>query len=156
LARTIYIRYIYGIFGKEIIKYTVIYGVYIRFWPTLLGIHDLCPMLCWELCSSLLSWSAAMPLKCLMRMRDHACMGSALLHLCEACCCYAFELQTRPHAEKTSDVICDGDSLVVLKRVREDTRCDGNSLVVQKRVIYSWTGDGNTGFTTRGQKRQEM
>ena len=34
LARTIYIRYIYGIFGREIIKYTVIYGVYIRFWPT--------------------------------------------------------------------------------------------------------------------------
>jgi hypothetical protein len=41
LARTIYIyiyiyiRYIYGILGREIIKYTVIYGVYIRFWPTL-------------------------------------------------------------------------------------------------------------------------
>jgi len=35
LARTIYIRCIYGIFGREIIKYTVIYGVYIRFWPTL-------------------------------------------------------------------------------------------------------------------------
>ena len=35
LARTIYIRCIYGIFGREITKYTVIYGVYIRFWPTL-------------------------------------------------------------------------------------------------------------------------
>ena len=35
LARTIYIRCIYGMFGREIIKYTVIYGVYIRFWPTL-------------------------------------------------------------------------------------------------------------------------
>ena len=35
LARTIYIRFIYGIFGWEIIKYTVIYGVYIQFWPTL-------------------------------------------------------------------------------------------------------------------------
>ena len=35
LARTIYIRCIYGIFGREIIKYLVIYGVYIRFWPTL-------------------------------------------------------------------------------------------------------------------------
>ena len=35
LARTIHIRCIYGIFGREIIKYTVIYGVYIRFWPTL-------------------------------------------------------------------------------------------------------------------------
>jgi hypothetical protein len=32
LARTIYIRCIYSIFGREITKYTVIYGVYIRFW----------------------------------------------------------------------------------------------------------------------------
>ena len=35
LARTIYIRCIYGIFGREFTKDTVIYGVYIRFWPTL-------------------------------------------------------------------------------------------------------------------------
>jgi hypothetical protein len=35
LARTIYMRCIYGIFGREITKYTVIYGVFIRFWPTL-------------------------------------------------------------------------------------------------------------------------
>jgi len=35
LARSIYIRRIYGISGKKITKYTVIYGVYIRFWPTL-------------------------------------------------------------------------------------------------------------------------
>ena len=35
LARTIYIRCIYGNFGREITKYTVIYGVYIQFWPTL-------------------------------------------------------------------------------------------------------------------------
>jgi hypothetical protein len=35
LARIIYIRCINGIFGREIIKCTVIYGVYIRFWPTL-------------------------------------------------------------------------------------------------------------------------
>jgi len=35
LARTIYIRCICGIFGREITKYTVIYGVYIRLWPTL-------------------------------------------------------------------------------------------------------------------------
>jgi len=40
LARTmyiyiyIYIRCIYGIFGREITVYTVIYGAYIRFWPT--------------------------------------------------------------------------------------------------------------------------
>jgi hypothetical protein len=35
LARTIHIRCIYGISGRVITKYTVIYGVYIRFWPTL-------------------------------------------------------------------------------------------------------------------------
>ena len=34
LARTIYIRCVYGIFGREITIHTVIYGVYIRFWPT--------------------------------------------------------------------------------------------------------------------------
>jgi len=39
LARTIYIRCKYGIFGREIIEYTVIYGVYIRFWPTLVIRH---------------------------------------------------------------------------------------------------------------------
>jgi hypothetical protein len=31
----IYIRCIYGNLGREITKYTVIYGAYIRFWPTL-------------------------------------------------------------------------------------------------------------------------
>jgi len=36
LARTIYIWCIYGIFGREITKYTVIYGADIRVWPTLL------------------------------------------------------------------------------------------------------------------------
>jgi len=35
LARTIYIRCIYDKFGWEITKYTVIYGAYIRFWPSL-------------------------------------------------------------------------------------------------------------------------
>ena len=35
LAGTIYIRFIYGIFGKEFTKDTVVYDVYIRFWPTL-------------------------------------------------------------------------------------------------------------------------
>jgi hypothetical protein len=35
LARAIYIRCVYGIFGRKITKYTVIYGVYIQFWPTL-------------------------------------------------------------------------------------------------------------------------
>jgi hypothetical protein len=35
LARTIYIRCKYCIFGREITKNTVIYGVYIQFWPTL-------------------------------------------------------------------------------------------------------------------------
>jgi hypothetical protein len=36
LARTIYVRCIYGFCGREFTKYTVIYGVDIRFWPTLL------------------------------------------------------------------------------------------------------------------------
>jgi len=31
----IYIRCTYGILGREITKYTVTYGVYIRFWPAL-------------------------------------------------------------------------------------------------------------------------
>jgi hypothetical protein len=35
LARTIYIRCVNGIFGRETTIYTVIYGVYVRFWPTL-------------------------------------------------------------------------------------------------------------------------
>ena len=35
LARTKYIRCIHGILGRKITKYTAIYGVYIRFWPTL-------------------------------------------------------------------------------------------------------------------------
>ena len=35
LARTLYIWCIYGVFGRETTKYTVIYGVYIRFWPAL-------------------------------------------------------------------------------------------------------------------------
>ena len=39
LARTIYIRCIYGNLGREITKYTVIYGVYVRSWPTLLFLH---------------------------------------------------------------------------------------------------------------------
>jgi hypothetical protein len=43
LARTIYIRCIYNIFGREITKYTVIYGVYIRFWPTLASFPMLSP-----------------------------------------------------------------------------------------------------------------
>jgi hypothetical protein len=35
LSRTIYIRCTYGIFGREITKYMVIYGVFVRLWPTL-------------------------------------------------------------------------------------------------------------------------
>jgi len=35
LAKTIYIRCKYGIFGRKLTRYTVIQGVYIRFWPTL-------------------------------------------------------------------------------------------------------------------------
>ena len=41
LARTINIRCIYGIFGREITIHTAIYGVYIRFWLTL-RIHTFC------------------------------------------------------------------------------------------------------------------
>ena len=36
LARTIHVRCIYGFFGSEFTINTVIYGVYIRFWPILL------------------------------------------------------------------------------------------------------------------------
>ena len=35
LARTINIRCIYGMLGRDITKYTVICGVHIRFWPSL-------------------------------------------------------------------------------------------------------------------------
>ena len=35
----IYIQFTYGIFGRDITIYAVIYGVYIRFWPTLLVIY---------------------------------------------------------------------------------------------------------------------
>jgi hypothetical protein len=35
LAKSIHIRCIYDNFGREITKHTVIYGVYVRFWPTL-------------------------------------------------------------------------------------------------------------------------
>ena len=46
LARTIYIRvFMYGNFGWEITKYTVIYGVRIRFWQTLLLISS---AHCWQ------------------------------------------------------------------------------------------------------------
>jgi len=31
-----FLRCMYGIFGRENTKYTVIYGVHLRFWPTLL------------------------------------------------------------------------------------------------------------------------
>ena len=42
LARTLYIRCVYGVFGREITKYTVKYGAYIRFWPTLCMYHYIC------------------------------------------------------------------------------------------------------------------
>jgi len=32
----IYIWCVYGIYGREFTKYTVIYGAFIRYWPTLL------------------------------------------------------------------------------------------------------------------------
>ena len=36
LVITIHIGGMYGIFGREITNYTVIHGVYIQFWPTLI------------------------------------------------------------------------------------------------------------------------
>jgi len=48
LARTIYVQCIYGNFGREIIKCTVIYGVNIRFWPTL-RMYDVCVCECMDL-----------------------------------------------------------------------------------------------------------
>ena len=36
----IYVRCTHGIFGREITKFTVIYGAYISFWPTLLIIYN--------------------------------------------------------------------------------------------------------------------
>jgi hypothetical protein len=35
LARTKFLRSIYGIFGKTVTEYSVIYGAYTRFWPSL-------------------------------------------------------------------------------------------------------------------------
>jgi len=35
VGQSIYTRCIHGIFGREITEYTIIYGVHIRFWPTL-------------------------------------------------------------------------------------------------------------------------
>jgi hypothetical protein len=36
----IHIRCIYGIFGREITEYTVIYNVHMRLWPTLRMCHS--------------------------------------------------------------------------------------------------------------------
>jgi len=49
LARTIQLRYIqciYGNFGREITIHTVIYGMYIRLWPTLHILH-IAGVSCW-------------------------------------------------------------------------------------------------------------
>ena len=48
LARTVYIRCIHGIHGREISKYTVIYGVYIRFWPTQHSFMCTCVFMPWS------------------------------------------------------------------------------------------------------------
>ena len=53
------VRTVYGIFGREITKYTVIYGVYIQFWPTL-PISNRCSTRCgivW--CSAMLPHTVA-------------------------------------------------------------------------------------------------
>ena len=41
LAKTLNVRCIYGIFGREITECTAKYGAYIRFWPTLHVYGDL-------------------------------------------------------------------------------------------------------------------
>ena len=41
----IYTVYIHGVFGREITKYTLMYGVYIRFWPTLFNLRCTRPFL---------------------------------------------------------------------------------------------------------------
>ena len=46
LARTINIRCIYGNFGRKITKYTVIYDVYVQFWPTQVNGHKQCVSVC--------------------------------------------------------------------------------------------------------------
>jgi len=50
-----YIRCIYGIFGREITIHTVIYGVYIQFWPTLHMISHLLVLLIFYLQAALIS-----------------------------------------------------------------------------------------------------
>jgi hypothetical protein len=60
LARTIYIRCIYGIFGRKTTKYTVIYGACIRFWPTLVKIIYNFPcffaLICWVHPTACIIW----------------------------------------------------------------------------------------------------
>jgi len=46
-----YIRCIYGIFNRKITIHTIIYGVHIRFWPTLHMLHSHCVHTC---CTGLL------------------------------------------------------------------------------------------------------
>ena len=68
LARTIYIRCIHGIFGREMTKYTVIYGAYVRFWPTLhmcVSDHNvckdaLCDMCCLMCVEAVTNWASCM------------------------------------------------------------------------------------------------
>jgi len=78
LAKTIYIQFTYSIFGREITKYAVIYGVYIRFWPTrhMLALNDCCT------CADLER----------LRGRTHACTEQQLLHV------YIFGEAERMHA----------------------------------------------------------
>jgi hypothetical protein len=72
LARTMYIRCIHGIFGREITNYTVIYGAYIRFWPTLL--------ICNNHISTILSFAKCTPRYCTLcmctRTVSHCCVDT--------------------------------------------------------------------------------
>jgi hypothetical protein len=48
LARTTCKQCVYGVFGKEITKFAVMYGAYLRLWPTLRVFIALVDLLCSE------------------------------------------------------------------------------------------------------------
>ena len=96
MARTIYIRCIYGMFGREITKYTVIYGAYLRFWSTLHILRGLIDGLAWTL---------------------GPCVSPGLFLCCSCCCCYTHCLslprspcsthRRSPHKNQTPHVTAD-------------------------------------------------
>jgi len=73
LARTIHIRWICSIVGRESTKYTVIYSVYIRFQPTL----SICPSWCVleGMCCALISNLAC------ARLKEATSLGCAAINI---------------------------------------------------------------------------